>query len=105
MKLARPLVWTLVGLAVAVVVVVFVATRCAGSDRAREQIERRLSEAVARPVTIGALEVSNAATHAELRDVVIAPPPAELAAPPAEEVAKGVLGGPLRRALTEPPAE
>lgn len=76
MKLARPLVWTLVGLAVAVVVVVFVAMRCAGSDGAREQIERRLSEAVARPVTIGALEVSNAATHAELRDVVIAPPPA-----------------------------
>ncbi len=74
MKLARPLVWTLVGLAVLGVVALLAIPRCASSEGVREEIERRLTEAIGRPVTIGAIEVTDAATRAELRDVTIAPP-------------------------------
>ena len=67
--------WTLVSLAVLGVVAVFAVPRCASSEGVREEIERRLSIAIGRPVTIGSIEVTDAATHAELRDVTIAAPP------------------------------
>jgi hypothetical protein len=75
-KLTRLLVWTVVVVLVAVAAVVWLSPRWLGSDQARAEIERQLSAALGRPVTVGELVVEGGAPRVELRDVVIAAAPA-----------------------------
>lgn len=71
MKVVRILVWSLLALVVVAAVAIALLPRMLGSDAAREELQRVLSDALRRPVTIGALEVAGDAPRVELSDVTV----------------------------------
>lgn len=71
MKVTRILVWSVLALVVIGAVAIALVPRLLRTDAAREELERVLSDALGRPVTIGEMQIATGAPQVELHEVVV----------------------------------